>query len=206
MDASDWIALAALVTATVTGGGAIVYARKSAHQAERSANHAGEAVVEARRSADEAARMRELDEGRRAEEKERWHHDHEPALPGEIEAKFRRGGAGDAGALHGEITVPWMYRVRADAVVGPASTQIALDLVTKPGQTMEFMIERWAPGKTKADTEEIVFQFWPPIEGVDGVGVWSCDCGRSVHAAPGGSAHWERRVRVKYQRPQIRSF
>lgn len=199
MDSSDWIALAALVVSIVSGGAAIKYARRSADEAKRSADHAGESVVEARRSADEAAKMRELEEGRRADEKERWHRDHEPDLPGEIKAKMRRGGAGDAGALRGEITVPGVYRVRADAVSGNASTQIALDSVTKANQPMEFMIERWAPGKTKPDTEEIVFRFWPPVEGVDGVGVWTCNCGRSVDAVDSEPGHWERRVKVIYR-------
>lgn len=199
MDSSDWIALVALVVSIVSGGAAIKYARRSAVEAKRSADHAGASVVEARRSADEAAKMRELEEGRRADEKERWHHDHEPDLPGEIKAKMRRSGAGDAGALRGEITVPGVYRVRADAVAGAASTQIALDGVTKANQPMEFMIERWAPGKTKPDTEEILFRFWPPVEGVDGVGVWACDCGRSVEAVDSEPGHWERRVKVIYR-------
>jgi hypothetical protein len=206
MDSSDWIAVAAVVVSVVSGGAAVWYARRSVAEATRSADHAGASVVEARRSADEAAKMRELDEGRRAEEKERWHHDHEPDLPGEIEAKFRRGGPGDAGALHGEITVPRLYRVRADAVSGLASTQIALDGVTKPGQAMSFMIERWSPGKARADTEEIVFRFWPPVEGVDGSGVWACNCGRPGQEAPSEPAHWERRVKVTYRRTQMRSL
>lgn len=73
MDASDWIALAALVVAVVSGGGAIMYARRSAVEAKPSADHAGDAVVEARRSADEAERMREIEARRRADEKELRH-------------------------------------------------------------------------------------------------------------------------------------
>jgi hypothetical protein len=147
--------------------------------------------------------MRELEEGRRVEEKERWHRDHEPELPGEINSKRRVGEGGDPGGLYGEITVPRVYRVRADAVSGPMSRQIALDGVTKAGQSLEFMIEQWVPGQTKPETEEIVFRFWPPVEGTDGTGVWTCACGRAAQEAGDGPAHWERRVKVKYRRSRM---
>lgn len=204
LDASDWIAVIAVVVAVVSGGAAIKYARKSAVQAERSADHAGDAVIEARRAADEAAQMRAIETDRRADEKERWHHECEPVLPGEIDASVR--GSGDTAALYGEITVARVYRVRAEAVSGASRIQLSLDMVTKPDQPIEFMIERRPQGKTTVDTEEIVFSFWPPVEGADGTGLWRCDCGRPGGGTMVGPGHWERRVKVSFRRPRLRSY
>lgn len=197
MDTSDWIALAAVVvsvTSVVVAVIAILYARRSANSA--------------RQSADEAMRMREIEEDRRREERERWHHECEPDLPGEVDAAYRpSGGRGsEDGALHGSITVPRVYRVQADAVSGQSRRQIALEMLTKPNQPIEFMIERWPRGKTAVDTEEVVFRFWPPIEGADGTGLWTCECGRPGGGRLDGDGHWERRVKVNYRRPRMRSF
>ena len=205
MDTSNWIALASVIVAFVFGVVtvfALKYGRRSAAEARRSADHAGDAVVEARRAADEAARMREIDEDRRREERERWHRESEPDLPGEIDAEYRPSGghgSGD-GSLHGSITVHRVYRVQAEAVSGRSRHQLAIATLTRPHQPIDFMIERWPQGKSTIDTEEIVFRFWPPIEGADGAGLWACECGRPGGGSLAGDGHWERRVKVSYQR------
>lgn len=192
MDTSDWIALAALMVA-VAGFGvsvwAIVYSRRSA-QASRD-------------SADEATRMRELDEDRRREERERWHQEREPVLPGVIEAEYRDspGHGPGYGALWGTISVPHAYRVRGFAVAGQSWSPLSLDSPIKPNQPIEFMIERWQPGKEMLHTDELVLRFWPPGEAEDGTAVWRCDCGRSAQETQEGHGHWERRVKVNYQQP-----
>lgn len=186
METSDWIALASAIAAVA----AVVYTRQS--------------VKSARRSADEAARMRQLDEDRRGEERERWHHECEPKLPAEIDARYRSSGEDGDGALFGEITVPRMYRVRAEAVSGASRRQLSLDTVTRPDQPIEFMIEPRPPGATTVNTEEIVFRFWPPVEDTDGTGLWSCGCGRPNGQSMSGPGHWERPVRVRFRQPNVR--
>lgn len=189
MDTSDWIALAAFVVAVA----AAVFARQ--------------AVVQARRSADEAARSNEIDEDRRREEREKRHEDLAPEMPGEIDASFRpnRRLGGGHGSLFGTIKVPRGYRVKAEAVTTARSrTELSLGMVVPPDREVEFQIEPWHPEQGAPRTEEIVFRFWPPVEGADDVPSWSCGCGRPGGATLDGAGHWERRVKVTFRRPQVR--
>jgi hypothetical protein len=202
MDTSDWIAVAAVVVAVVAAGisaYAIRYARQSAV-------HAGASVVEARRSADEAAKMRELDEDRRREERERRHEELAPDLPGEIDASFRpnqRLGGGH-GSLFGTIKLPRGYRVKAEAIATAGSrTELSLGMLVPPDREVEFQIEPRHPDQQELRMEEILFRFWPPVEGVDEVPSWSCECGRPTGGTLEGAGHWERRVKVTFRRPRL---
>lgn len=203
MDTSDWIAVAAVVVAVVAAG-ISAYAIKYARQ---SAVHAGASVVEARRSADEAARLREIEADRRSEEKQRRHEELGPNLPAEIEAVLgARTFAGGGGALYGEIQVDRMYRVQAFGRVGPSLTQLMFPSVTPAHGSVRFVIEPWVQGRVEPSVEEIVFKFWPPVEGVDRGEVWSCRCGQATGETLDGPGHWERRVKVNYYRPQDSVF
>lgn len=213
MDAADWISLSIAAVAAATGIAALVVAvlsynrskdsieqaKRSADQAERSADHAGDAVVEARRSADEAERMREIEAGRRADEKELRHEKLAPELPAEMEAvlggRFLAPGGGE---LYGSIEVSRTYRVTAFGRAGASETPLAFPATTRPNEEMRFVIEPWPPARTRPSFEEIVFRFWPPVEGVDQGDMWSCNCGRPGGETMDGAGHWERRVKVNY--------
>lgn len=190
MDASDWIALSALVVAAASCAvavWAIVYARRSA-QASRD-------------SADEARRLREIGADRRTDEKEQRHEHLAPELPSELEAEFRENErlGGGHGSLFGAITIPRSYRVKAVAVMGQSRTELGLSMVVAPGREVEFQIEPWHPDQEAARTTEILFRFWPPIEG-DDVPTWGCGCGRPTGETLDGPGHWEQRVKVNYYR------
>lgn len=193
MDMSDLIALGAAVVAAAGLGvsvWALVYASRSA--------------AAARDSADEAARLTRIEEERRREERQRWHHEREPDLPPEVELKYRDSpghGPGD-GALWATVTFPGTYQVRAFAMAGPSWTPLSLNSVTKPGQAVELMVERWPRGKETLHTEEILFRFWPP-EQRGGTAAWRCDCGAPVRVSEEGEGHWERRVKVTYRHPFV---
>lgn len=217
MDAADVVSIGIAAVAAVTGIAALVVAvlsynrskdsireaKRSADQAERSADHAGEAVVEARRSADEAKRMREVDEDRRRQEREQRHEQLAPGLPVEINAEFRENErlGGGQGSLFGAVTVPRGYRVKAEAVMGRSRTELGLSMVAAPGREIEFQIEPWHPDQEAARTGEVLFRFWPPLEG-DDVSTWGCGCGRPTGETLDGPGHWEQRVKVNYYRIQ----
>jgi hypothetical protein len=67
---------------------------------------------------------------------------------------------------------------------------------------MQFAIEPWGSGREEPGTKEILFKFWPPVEGVDRGEVWSCGCGRPGGETMEGPGHWERRVKVILSRPE----
>jgi hypothetical protein len=191
MGTSDLIALAALMVAAAGLGlsvWALVYSRRSA--------------AASRDSADEAKRLREIEAERRAEERERRHEELGPVLPGQIEAEFRenRRLGGGHGSLFGAITLPRGYRVKAEARIGRSRTELSLGMVVAPGREVEFQIEPWHPEQEKPRTDEIVFRFWPPVEGADDVSAWACGCGRPSGEAMDGPGHWEQRVKVSYYR------
>lgn len=180
MDTSDWIALAALVVAAA-GFGVSVWA-----------------IVYARRSADEARRMREIEADRRADEKERRHEELAPDVPAEIEAEL--GGAWQLGhgSLFGSFLVGRPYRVRAFGRSGESLTPLSLPSIAPGGELIRFAIEPWSPGRNRPAIQEILFKFWPPVEGVDRGEVWSCGCGRPGGDTMEGPGHWERRVKVGF--------
>ncbi|TYK45103.1 hypothetical protein [Actinomadura decatromicini] len=188
MDTSDLIALAALVVAAAGFGvsvWAIVYSRRSA--------------AASRDSADEARRLREIESDRRTDEKQRRHEELAPELPPEIEAVV--GGAWQLGmgALYGTIRVRRSYRVRAYGRAGESLTPLSLPSIVPAGEPLQFVIEPWTSALRtggEPSIKEILFKFWPPVEGVDHGEVWSCGCGRPGGETMEGPAHWERRVRV----------
>lgn len=188
MEASDWIALAALVVAAagfVVAVWAIVYSRRSS-QASRD-------------SADEARRLREIEADRRTDEKERRHEEVAPDLPPEIEAELV--GAHVAGhvSLFGAIRMDRAYRVRAYGRVEASLVPLSLPSVLPGrGELVRFAIEHWTDGQEEPRTAEIMFKFWPPVDGVDRGEVWSCGCGRPGGETLEGPGHWERRVKVSF--------
>lgn len=191
MGASDWIALAALVVA-VAGLAVAVQAAVSSHRSAKSAE----------RSAEEAAKSRAIDEDRRRQEREQRHEDLAPDLPGNINAEFRpneRLGGGH-GSLFGKIVVPRGYRVRAVALMGQSRSELGLGMVVVPGREVEFQIEQWHPDQEAPRTAEIVFRFWPPLEG-DDVPSWECGCDRPTGETADGPGHWEHRATVTYINP-----
>lgn len=189
MEASDWIALAALVVAAAGFGvsvWAIVYARRSA-QASRD-------------SADEARRLREIEADRRADEKEHRHEQLAPDLPAEIEAELGGAWSAGQGTLFGSIRVDRAYRVRAFGRAGESLTPLSLPSVAPAGERVRFAIEAWASGRREPNIKEVVFKFWPPVDGADQTSAWNCGCGRPTGETMDGPGHWERRVRVGYYR------
>lgn len=199
MEASDVIALAALVVAVAglgiaaAGLGIAVHAAVSAHRSAKSSA----------RSADEAARSRVIDEERRRDEREERHDGLAPKVPAEIKAEFRpneRLGGGH-GSLFGSITMPRGYRVKAEALMGQSRSELGLGMVAAPGREVELQIEPWHPDQEAPRVAEIEFRFWPPLEG-DDVPSWSCGCGRPTGETLEGRGHWEQRVRVDYYRVQ----
>lgn len=188
MDASDWIALGAFgvsLASFVVAGIAIVYSRRAAQAA--------------RDSADEDRRLREIEADRRVDEKEHRHESLAPDLPGEIQGALRPRTGGD-GAMYGAVEVNRAYRVRAFGRAGMSLEEITLPTVTPVNEPMEFMIERWAPGRREPAVKEVVFKFWPPVEGADETSAWSCGCGRPTGETMDGPGHWEHRVLVSYYR------
>lgn len=191
MDTSDWIALGALV---VAAGGfgvslwALMYARRSAQAA--------------RDSADEARQLREIEADRRTEEKEKRHEELSPDLPAEIRTELEGARAAGHVSLFGSIRVDRAYRVRAYGRVEDSLVPLSLPSVLPGhGEPVRFAIEHWSDGQDEPRTAEILFKFWPPVEGVDRGELWSCGCGRPGGETLEGTGHWERRVRVNYRSP-----
>lgn len=186
MTRSDWIASAAAVAAFLGVAVALW------------------ALVYARRSAAEARRLRELEADRREEERQRWHEELGPDLPGEIVAEFRphpRLGAG-MGSLWGKVSFPKTYRVKAVARMGQSRTDLSVPMLVERGQTVDFEIELWHPDQERAKTDEIVFKVWPPVRDADDTPAWSCGCGRPTGESLDGEGHWGQRVKVIYEKPQ----
>lgn len=179
----------------VTGIAGLVVSIVSIRYVKRSTAHAGESAVESRR-------LREIEADRRVEEKERRHEDLAPNLPGELELEFRANErlGGGHGSLFGAITLPRGHRVKAEALmVGGSRSELSLGMVTAADREVGFQVEPWHPEQEKPRTEEIVFRFWPPVEGADDVPAWGCGCGRPTGEGMDGPGHWERRVTVSYQ-------
>lgn len=187
VDSENVIALAGVLVAVLALAVSIVAARYS----RSSTNVAKEAADAAHRSAEQAEAMVRL-------EKERWHKDLAPEPPDQIEAeKVDNPATGDA-SLFGEIKVPHAYRVKATARAGNSSRDISLPLLLLGGRSYPFEIEKWPPGQTRLQTDEVRFQFWPPVAEVDDTDPWACSCDRPAAEQPGGSGHWEWRVPVVY--------
>lgn len=188
MNASDWISLAALVVA-VPGAtvGVLSY------------RYTKKAAASAAQSADEAAALGAIEADRRAEEKERWHHELGPTPPGEFVAELFKGMPTDS--LISTITVQRGYRVQALAVRDHGNiTGAGLGNVLHPNREERFHFEQWPPGSKQPVTKEIWIRFWPPLPG-DGVDVWTCPCGKPTGESLEGEGHWEWRVKVTYDPP-----
>ena len=188
MDSEDWIALVGVVVAVIAVG-LSVRALRYSRDSTKASREAADAAL---RSAQEAATISRI-------EKERHHEDLAPPSPVEITAELEESprGAGQA-SLFGEIIVPRDYRVRATARVGNSFRQLFLPLLLQANRTHRFEIERWAPGQTEPQTDEIWFEFWPPVQGYDGPGPWQCSCDRPATDEPGSSGHWEWKIPVSY--------
>ncbi|GAA3957228.1 hypothetical protein GCM10023085_44690 [Actinomadura viridis] len=200
MNGAEWGALVIGGVGAATGIGSLVVATVAVRYAKRSAHHAGRSALHAGESAAEARHLREIEADRRAEEKEYRHEELAPNLPSAIDAAFKRDVNG--GALYGSITLDRQYRVRAFGCAGESLTELALSSITPLNEAMEFVIEAWAPGQVRPRLVEIIFKFWPPVEGSGHQQVWSCGCGRPNGDSLGGDGHWERRVKVSYYSPE----
>jgi hypothetical protein len=209
LSTGDTVALASSIgtcIGAVIAVPSVLYARMAA-KASRDAADTGQESAEAakasaeaaNRSADEAAALNRIEAERREEERERWHADREPTSPGVLEAKLKKGTPADS--LMGTIKVGRAYRVRMQAVFGTGGKTDIGPFLLQPNQETTFEIEMWAPGQKAPKTSEIIIYFWPPFD-VDGVGAWSCPCGRPTGEERGGMnpspgcGHWEWRLPV----------
>ncbi|MFC4535278.1 hypothetical protein [Sphaerisporangium dianthi] len=207
MDVENWIALAGVVVALLSGVAAVaavVFARSSAGHAKDSAQAGKDSAEAARKSAEEAATLSEIERDRRREERERRHEEIRPPHPGEIKGKLVKGGG--RSSLYGSITVPRDYRVNAQAWYGNGYGPVDLPLLLRAHQTYDFCIEPWPALDAEPNTKEVRFRFWPPTE-ADDTEIWTCPCGGPTGEDPTNSKpHWELRVPLTLTRSRIRSF
>lgn len=197
MDASDWIAVVAVVVAVI-GLVVTVVATRIARDAKDISEDAKEA---AEKSANEAAAMTRIEAERRAEEREAWHMRFKPPQPAEFAPVLRKGEPTDS--LFGSITVEHGYRVRAEAIRSDGSRTPLSLTVLHPNRPTEFHIEQWPPGQTQPVTKEVRIGFWPPRAG-DDLDLWACGCDRPSDESAGSPGHWEWKVPVVWRRPRNR--
>lgn len=169
------------VVGAITGTTGLIWSRRSIRASETSA-------LAAEASAQEAARTGRL--AADAQHEALW-----SSAPDSIVARVE----GDQ--LVGEFAPPRDCRVIAFAMGagGKRWHKINVPHVVHANQTVRLHIELWPEGKEVPDTENVLFQFWPPVEGDDAT-LWTCRCGGPTSQTEAGPGHWEWRVGLNSRR------
>ncbi len=199
-NAASWVIATAAAVVALAAWWETRKARQAAEGSEKSAKASAEA---AGRSADEAERMTRIESDRLRDERDARHEALAPVLEGKVTIDLEGANPNRLG-LFGWITLARTYRVQAEGWTGSALTPTSgLPVLLHAHTRYKFHIEHWPNGRTKPQTQELRFRFWPPVADLDDTDAWTCPCHRPSGETMNGPGHWEVRVPVE---PPVEPF